>query len=104
TDLLDALRTVSKGGCYLSSDVSNHLLTRIQRGDLDVKQDTDQMGHLSPREQQILRLIADGKTTKDVADLLDLAPETIRTYRKTLMNKIGVTNVAGLTQVAFLAG
>jgi hypothetical protein len=51
-----------------------------------------------------LRLIAGGTTTKDIANLLDLGLETVRTYRKTLMKKIGVSNVAGLTQVAFAAG
>ena len=103
-DLLDALRVVSQGGCYLSSDVSNHLLTRIQRGDLDLKDLPDAIASLSPREQQVLRLIASGKTTKDIANLLDLGLQTVRTYRKTLMKKIGVTNTAGLTQIALAAG
>jgi len=103
-DLLDALRVVSQGGCYLSSDVSNHLLTRIQRGDLDLKDLPDAIASLSPREQQVLRLIAGGKTTKDIANLLDLGLQTVRTYRKTLMKKIGVTNTAGLTQIALAAG
>jgi DNA-binding NarL/FixJ family response regulator len=103
-DLLEALRIVSKGGCYLSADVSNHLLTRIQSGDLELKGVPDLITSLSPREQQVLRLIAGGMTTKDIAKLLDLGLETVRTYRKTLMKKIGVTNVAGLTQVAFAAG
>ena len=103
-DLLDALRTVSKGGCYLSSEVSHHLLTRIQRGDLDLKEVPNPIAILSPREQQVLRLIAGGTTTKDIANLLDLGLETVRTYRKTLMKKIGVTNVACLTQVAVSAG
>ena len=102
-DLLDALRTVSKGGCYLSSDVSNHLLNRIRRGDLHLKELPDPIATLSPREQQVLRLIA-GCTTKDIANLLDLGLETVRTYRKTLMKKIGVTNTATLTQAAFAAG
>jgi DNA-binding NarL/FixJ family response regulator len=103
-DLQDALRAVAKGGCYLSSDVSNHLLTRIQRGDLEFGQVSDPLAFLSPRERQVLRLIAEGRTTKDVANLLDLRLQTIRTYRKTLMKKIGVTNVAGLTQVALATG
>src|SRR5258708_29029291 len=103
-DLVDALRIVSQGGCYLSSDVSNHLLTRIQRGDLDLKDTANPLALLSPREQQVLRLIAGGKTSKDIANLLDLGLQTVRTYRKTLMKKIGVTNVAGLTQAALAAG
>jgi len=103
-DLVDALRIVSQGGCYLSSDVSNHLLTRIQRGDLDLKDVPNAIAGLSPREQQVLRLIAGGKTSKDIANLLDLGLQTVRTYRKTLMKKIGVTNTAALTQIALAAG
>jgi DNA-binding NarL/FixJ family response regulator len=103
-DLLDALRAVSKGGSYLSSQVSDHLLTRIQRGDLDSKNLPGPLDGLSPREQQVLRLVAEGKTSKDIAVMLDLALQTVRTYRKTLMKKIGVSNIAGLTQVALAAG
>jgi len=103
-ELLDALRIVSQGGSYLSSEASEHLLSRIQRGDLAIKRVPGPIETLSPREQQVLRLIADGKTTKDVADTLDLSSQTVRSYRKTLMKKIGVTNVAGLTQVALAAG
>jgi DNA-binding NarL/FixJ family response regulator len=104
TDLLDALRTVSKGGCYLSSDVSDHLLTRIQRGELDLKEARDPIARLSPRERQLLRMIAIGKTSKDIANLLELTLQTVRTYRRTLMKKVGVTNAAALTQAAFAAG
>jgi DNA-binding NarL/FixJ family response regulator len=103
-DLLDALRSVSKGGSYLSPQVSDHLLTRIQHADLEDKQILEPLDQLSPREQQVLRLVAQGKTSKDIATLLDLGLQTVRTYRKTLMKKIGVTNVANLTQVALRAG
>ena len=62
------------------------------------------MEKLSPREQQVLRLIADGKTSKDIAVLLVLGEQTVRSYRKTLMKKLGVNNVAGLTHIALSAG
>jgi DNA-binding NarL/FixJ family response regulator len=103
-DLVDALRTVSKGGSYLSSQVSDHLLTRIQRGDLEAKVSPGPIDALSPREQQVLRMVAEGQTSKDIAVLLDLGLQTVRTYRKTLMKKLGVTNIASLTQVAMGAG
>jgi DNA-binding NarL/FixJ family response regulator len=103
-DLLDALRTVSRGGSYLSPDVSDHLLTRIQRGDLDAKQTSGPLDRLSRREEQVLRLLAEGKTSKDIAIMLDLGLQTVRTYRKTLMKKLGVNNIASLTQVALTAG
>jgi len=59
---------------------------------------------LSPRELQVLRLVAEGKTSKEIAVLLDLGLQTVRSYRKTMMKKLGVSNVAGLTQVALAAG
>src|SRR6185436_1465970 len=67
SDLLDALRTVSRGGSYLSSQVSDHLLTRIQRGDLEAKGIPGPLDSLSPREQQVLRLVAEGKSSKEIA-------------------------------------
>ena len=59
---------------------------------------------LSPRELQVLRLVAEGKTSKDIAVMLDLGLQTVRSYRKTMMKKLGVNNVAGLTQLALAAG
>jgi DNA-binding NarL/FixJ family response regulator len=103
-DLLDALRTVARGGSYLSSQVSDHLLTRIQRGDLESRVSPGPLDGLSPREMQVLRLVAEGNTSKEIAVMLDLGLLTVRTYRKTLMKKIGVINVAGLTKVALEAG
>ena len=103
TELLDALRTVARGGSYLSSQVSDRLLARIQRGDVDTH-DRSPLESLSPRELQVLRLVAEGKTSKDIAVLLDLGLQTVRGYRKMLMKKLGVNNVAGVTQIALAAG
>src|ERR1022692_3606520 len=83
-DLLDALRTVAKGGSYLSSQVSDRLLQRIQRGDLDARERSP-LESLSPRELQVLRLVAEGKTSKEIAVMLDLGLQTVRSYRKTMM-------------------
>jgi len=102
-ELLDALRTVAQGGSYLSSQVSDRLLTRIQRGDLETRVRSP-LEALSPRELQVLRLVAEGKTSKDIAGLLDLGLQTVRSYRKTMMKKLGVNNVAGLTQLALAEG
>jgi len=102
-ELLDALRTVARGGSYLSSQVSDKLLQRIQRGDLETT-DKSALEQLSPRELQVLRMVAEGKTSKDIAVMLDLGLQTVRSYRKTMMKKLGVNNVAGLTQLALAAG
>jgi DNA-binding NarL/FixJ family response regulator len=103
-DLLDALRTVAKGGSYLSPQVSDRLLQRLRRGDLKSKPVASALADLSPRELQVLRLVAEGKTSKEIAVMLDLGLQTVRSYRKTMMKKLGVNNVAGITQVALAAG
>ena len=103
-DLLEALRMVAAGGMYLSPQVSDRLLTRIQKGDLESRQTPKVLEALSPREVQVLRLVADGKTSKEIAVLLDLREQTVRSYRKTMMKKLGVNNVAGLTQLALSTG
>ena len=104
TDLLEALRIVSRGGSYLSPQVSDRLLSRIQKGDLDSKPANSALDMLAPRELQVLRMVAEGKTSKEIAVALDLREHTIRSYRKTMMKKLGVNNVAGLTQLALSTG
>ncbi len=103
SDLLEALHVVANGGAYLSPQVSDRLLSRIQKGDLEDKQ-ASALEVLSPREVQVLRLVAEGKTSKEIATVLDLREQTIRSYRKTMMKKLGVNNVAGLTQLALSTG
>ena len=103
-DLLDALRMVAAGGMYLSPQVSDRLLARIQKGDLQSKPAGSALEALSPRELQVLRMVAEGKTSKEIASMLDLSEQTVRSYRKTMMKKLGVNNVAGLTQLALSTG
>ncbi len=103
-DLLEALRMVAAGGIYLSPLVSDRLLSRIQKGNLESRQPHSALDQLSPRELQVLRMVAEGKTSKEIGNLLDLSEQTIRSYRKTMMRKLHVNNVAGLTQLALSAG
>ena len=62
-ELLDAIRTVARGGSYLSAQVSDKLLQRIQKGDLEGTGKSP-IEQLSPRELQVLRMVAEGKTSK----------------------------------------
>jgi len=99
SELLDALRTVVRGGAYLSPQISNCILQRMLGGELAAAPASALTG-LSQRELQVLRLVADGNSSKDIAVMLNLGLNTVRSYRKTLMKKLHVNNVAGLTQVA----
>jgi DNA-binding NarL/FixJ family response regulator len=103
-DLLDALRVVARGGSYLSPHVSEQLLARIRRGDVEAPARHPELSQLTPREFQVLGMIVEGKASKEIAVLLNLGVETVRSYRKTMMKKLGVNNVAGLIRVAVSAG
>lgn len=59
---------------------------------------------LTPREREVLQLLAEGHSTKDVAFRLDLSPKTIETHRANLMAKLKIDNVAGLTRMAISEG
>jgi len=98
------LRVVARGGAYLSPQVSDRLLNRLQKGDLEARRPPAALAALSPREVQVLRMVAEGKTSKEIAVMLDLREQTVRSYRKTMMKKLGVNNVAGLTQLALSTG
>jgi DNA-binding NarL/FixJ family response regulator len=103
TELVDAMRTVVRGGTYFGAQVSDRLLSGVQFGKLRAPGHTARET-LSPRELQVLRLTAEGKSNKEVATLLSLEVHTVRSYRKTMMGKLGASNVAELIQVAAAAG
>ena len=104
TDLVEALRTVCRGGSYLSPHISDRLLARIRRGGLEAPVSHPLVEQLTPRELQVLRLIVEGKASKEIVVMLNLGVEIVRSYCKTMMKKLGINNVAGLIQVAIAAG
>ena len=103
SDLVEAIRAVVGGGIYLhpaiSTEVVERFLKRPQRrtanGLLEV---------LTPREREILQLIAEGSTNKEIAELLVLAVKTIENHRTRIMDKHDIHNVAGLTRYAIGRG
>ena len=60
--------------------------------------------YLSPRQRDIIQLIAEGRTTKDIARLLDLSIKTIETHRTELMKRLDIHDVAGLVRFAIRRG
>jgi len=103
SELVDAMRTVARGGTYFGAQVSDRLMSGVQSGRMRAHA---RAAHdaLSPREQQVLRLTVEGKSNKEVATLLNLEVHTVRSYRKTMMAKLGASNVAELIQVAAASG
>ncbi len=104
--LLDAIRSVSRGGVFLGPVIADRIFSSLRDGHMDrrVQAPPVAVAGLSPREVQLLRLIASGKSSKEIAVLLDLSVQTVRTYRKNLMKKVGVGNAAELTRFAMFHG
>ncbi len=102
-EILQAVRTVAAGGTYLSSGASSRLLACVQRSQ-ERGESVPAVDSLSPREMQVLRMVAEGKRTKEVAIELNLEHNTVRTYRRKMMKKLGVRNLAGVIEVAHAAG
>ena len=103
-DLLSALRTIAQGGTYLSPAVSSRVLSRLQSRRVKEVDAADPLDKLSPREKQVLQLVAQGKSSREIALILGVEPHTVHNHRKVLMRKFGVTNVAGLPLVAIRSG
>lgn len=98
TDLMHAIRQVNKGGVYLSPGVS-HAVVEAYRSKSDGNEDP-----LSGRERQVLQLIAEGKSTKDVASLLGISVKTAESHRSRLMKKLDIHETASLVRYAVRRG
>jgi len=103
-DLLEALRTVAGGGSYFSSQISARSGEPQNLGSSNGKTGGPPAKRLTNRETEVLRLITMGKTSKEVAGRLNLSVETVRSYRKSMMRKLGVRNIARLIHVALEEG
>jgi two-component system response regulator NreC len=97
-DLVQAIREVAGGNAYLSPGVSRVL------ADGFVTQTTPAADPLSSRERQVLQLVAEGKTSKEIATMLDLTVRTAESYRTRIMDKLGIHETAGLVRYAIRRG
>jgi two-component system response regulator NreC len=96
-DLVRAIRDVCNGQVYLSPGVSRAVVDAYATPDRP--KDT-----LSARERQVLQLIAEGKTTKEIAALIHVSAKTVETHRARLMQKLGIHEIAGLVRYAIRKG
>ena len=95
-DLLHAIDAVAKGGVYVSPGVSRTVPSGRGRPSA-----TDP---LTPRERQVLQLVAEGKSTKEVAAVLGISVKTADSHRTRLMEKLDIHEVAGLVRYAIRQG
>ena len=96
-----ALRAVSRGETYLSPVVSKRVVEDyVSRTGGAI----DPLDALTPRQREILQLVAEGFTSKDVAQRLGLSQKTVDTHRAQIMERLGVHDVAGLVRFALRVG
>jgi two-component system, NarL family, response regulator DevR len=91
-ELVRAIRTVGKGESLLDPAVTSSVLDRLRRGKHLMKD--ERLARLSPQEERILSLVADGKTNKEIGDELSLAEKTVKNYVSSILSKLEVARRA----------
>jgi DNA-binding NarL/FixJ family response regulator len=100
TELEHAIHTVMNGEVYISPETSRKTLIEYGKGVTK----RDLLETLSPRQREVLRLIAEGRTTKQIAQMLEISVKTVETHRAQLMERLGIHDVAGLVRYAIIVG
>jgi len=96
-DLREAIRTVAGGGTHFARALASSGASEAPPLSPDT---TASLGQLTARERQVLTGIAEGLTNKEIAARLALSPRTVESYRESLIRKLGIPSVAGLTKFA----
>jgi len=101
-EVVEALRTVSMGEVFFSRSVRDqviHEYVEIVRGG-----EEKSSSPLSPREREVLQLLAEGKATKEIAGMLNVSVKTVESHRKQIMDKLDLHSIAALTKYAIREG
>lgn len=98
-ELLWAVRAVASGKTYLSSPISEIVVESAVHPH-SALQDGDPLSNLSPREKEILQLIAEEHTSAEIGKILSISEKTVEKHRTKLMEKLNVRNLAGLVRLA----
>ncbi len=102
-ELREAVRAVYEGGEFFSPSVADRLSAAL-RGEFEEAQQSGPLREITAREREVLVEIADGKTNKQIAAALGISPRTVETHRESLMRKLDIRTVAGLTRFALDCG
>jgi DNA-binding NarL/FixJ family response regulator len=99
-ELEQAIQTVIRGEIYISPETSRRTLLEYGKG----TSKRHLLATLSPRQREVLRFIAEGRTTKQIAQELEISVKTVETHRAQLMERLGIHDVAGLVRYAIIVG
>ena len=102
-DIIDAIHAALKGSTYLSPSISGKVIEDY----LSLKKNSHQDDHysrLSNREREVFQMIAEGRSTKEISDILCVSPSTVKTHRANIMEKLEMDNLSQLIQFAIHIG
>ncbi len=102
-ELLNAIHQVLSGKTYINPGIADKVLVGYLEGKKTLKKETE-MDSLTQREKEVLKLVAEGYTSKKVADFLCISPKTVERHRSNIMNKLDLHNVSELTSFAINQG
>jgi DNA-binding NarL/FixJ family response regulator len=102
-EVVKAIRAIYQGHRYLSESISDSILEDYLNR-REMTEANTPLACLSPREREVLQLVAEGKSSVAIANILFLSPKTVETYRVRLMQKLNLNNLAGLVKFAVRHG
>ncbi|UCF69425.1 MAG: response regulator transcription factor [Acidobacteriota bacterium] len=100
-ELAIAIKAVARGDVYLSPQISKQLVERLARA---ADTELDPLAGLTSRQREILQLVAEGNSSKQVAAKLGISVKTVEAHRGQIMERLGVHDVTGLVRFAIRAG
>lgn len=98
-ELVQAVRAARRGEVYLSPAIAGRVVDR-----LDARGESSAYAVLSDRQRQVLKMVAEGRTAKEIADTLNVSRKTVDSHRQHIMDKLGLDSVAALTKYAIQQG
>jgi DNA-binding NarL/FixJ family response regulator len=103
--LIHGIESVLKGEYFLDSSVSHQVVEKLMKFPVKDAKITDaDYGSLTPREQEVMRLLAEGSTPKEIADKLCISPKTVENHRANIMKKLGIHSTMELVRYAARLG
>jgi DNA-binding NarL/FixJ family response regulator len=96
-----AIKAVTRGEVFLSPKISTQVVERYVKS---ASAEPDPLAGLTTRQREILQLVAEGKSSKEIAALLDLSVKTVESHRGQIMERLGVHDLTGLVRFAIRVG
>ena len=103
-ELISAINAVHKGNSFLSPSISRMVIDEYIRRSKEISEGEEGFEQLTVREREVLQLIAEGRKTREIAELLYISIKTVETHRAHIMNKLDIHSTAELTRYAIRKG